>query len=271
MNKHLSKTFVSDYTDVYRRSKKDLQALPEAHHEATRGADRVVVVAFRSVALKVNVPNEFVADYASRDPKRLIPFCCVDPNEARAASELKTCIGDLHMKGLKLGPIYQHFDPNAKGAYKVFETAQELKIPVLIHQGTTFVRDAPLRVSNPTLLDQVATNFPDLKLIVAHLGHPWEDETIALIRKQPNVYSDISGLTYRPSRLYLKLVSCLEYGVMNKLVLGSDFPFGTTRQVMRDLRRINRYAKGTQFPRVPRESIEAIISENAAPIFGRQI
>jgi predicted TIM-barrel fold metal-dependent hydrolase len=174
------------------------------------------------------------------------------------------------MMGLKLGPIYQHFDPNSSRAYKVFEAAEELEIPILIHQGTTFVRDAPLRFSNPALLDQVATNFPDLKMIVAHLGHPWEDETIALVRKQPNVYSDISGLVYRPSRLYLKLLSCFEYGIMDKLVLGCDFPFGTTRQVMDELRKINRYAKGTQFPEIPAASLEAIISRNAEQIFQHQ-
>jgi predicted TIM-barrel fold metal-dependent hydrolase len=103
-------------------------------------------------------------------------------------------------------------------------------------------------------------------LIIDCHSHVW-DETIALIRKQPNVYSDISGLVYRPFRLYLKLLSCLEYGVMKKLVLGSDFPFGATIQVMRDLRKINRYALGTRFPGLPRESIEAIISSNAMPIF----
>jgi predicted TIM-barrel fold metal-dependent hydrolase len=88
-------------------------------------------------------------------------------------------------------------------------------------------------------------------LIIDCHSHVW-DETIALIRKQPNVYSDISGLVYRPFRLYLKLLSCLEYGVMKKLVLGSDFPFGATIQVMRDLRKINRYALGTRFPGLPR-------------------
>jgi predicted TIM-barrel fold metal-dependent hydrolase len=91
------------------------------------------------------------------------------------------------------------------------------------------------------------------------------------VRKQPNVYSDISGLVYRPSRLYFKLLSCMEYGVMDKLVLGCDFPFGTTRQVMDELRKINRYSRGTQFPEIPRASIEAVISGNADRFFEKTI
>ena len=258
---------MAEYSRVYRKDPKHFNALPDAHYVSTREADRVVVVAFKSRALGLNVPNKFVARYADRDPKRLIGFCCVDPNDEGAARELRRCVRDLHMRGLKLGPIYQHFDPNSKKAYRVFAAAEELRIPVLIHQGTTFVRDAPLKVANPSLLDEVATNFPNLTIIVAHLGHPWEDETIALVRKQPKVYSDVSGLVYRPSRLYLKLLSCMEYGVMNKLLLGSDFPFGTPKEVMEELRKINRFADGTRFPRIPEKAIEAIISKNASEIF----
>ena len=163
------------------------------------------MVAFKELALGINVPNEYVAKYCDKYPERLIGFCCVDPNEDDAANELHKCVKEFHMEGLKLGPIYQNFDPSSESASKVFETAQELGIPVLIHQGTTFVRKAPLKYAYPSLLDEVAIRFEDLKIIIAHLGHPWEDETIVMIRKHPNVYSDVSALSYRPFRLFEKL------------------------------------------------------------------
>ncbi|MBI2648908.1 MAG: amidohydrolase family protein [Thaumarchaeota archaeon] len=267
VRRHLSRGFIRDFTSVYGKGEDALKATPDKHFDSMDGVDKVVVVAFRSRVLRVNVPNEYVSEYASKHPEKVIPFCCVDPNDEEAPSELKRCVKAMGMKGLKLGPIYQHFDPTSERAGRVFEVAQDLEIPVLIHQGTTFVRDAPLEFANPILLDKVARDYPDLRMIVAHLGHPWEDETVALIRKQPNVFSDVSGLTYRPARLYLKLLSCLEYGVMKKLVFGSDFPFGVPKLVIRDLRRVNRLAKSSGLPMIPEELIEDVIAKNAGQIF----
>jgi predicted TIM-barrel fold metal-dependent hydrolase len=204
-----------------------------------------------------------------KHPEKLIGFCCVDPNQETASKEIKKCVTDLHMKGLKLGPIYQYFDPRSRKAMQVFETAEELDIPVLIHQGTTFVKNAPLKYAYPSLLDEVANKFGGLKIIVAHLGHPWEDETIALIRKQPNVYADISGLLFRPFRLYMKLMTCIEYGAAGKLVFGSDFPFSTPRLTMNSLRSINRFRTNTGLPEVHAEIINSIIEKNAFQIFSR--
>lgn len=270
VRRHLSRGFIRDFSSVYGKDEDALKATPDRHFDSMDGVDKVVVVAFRSRRLRVNVPNEYVSEYASKHPEKVIPFCCVDPNDEDAPRELKRCVKAMGMKGLKLGPIYQHFDPTSERAGRVFEVAQDLEIPVLIHQGTTFVRDAPLEFANPILLDKVARDYPDLRMIVAHLGHPWEDETVALIRKQPNVFSDVSGLTYRPIRLYLKLLSCLEYGVMKKLVFGSDFPFGVPKIVIRDLRRVNRLAKSSGLPMIPEELIEDVIAKNAGQIFMRR-
>lgn len=270
VRRHLSRRFIRDFTSVYGKGEDALEATPDKHFDSMEGVDKVVVVAFRSRALRVNVPNAYVSEYAAKHPEEVIPFCCVDPNDEDAPRELRRCVKVMGMEGLKLGPIYQHFDPTSERAGRVFEAAQDLEIPVLIHQGTTFVRDAPLEFANPILLDKVARDYPDLRMIVAHLGHPWEDETVALIRKQPNVFSDISGLTYRPTRLYLKLLSCLEYGVMKKLVFGSDFPFGVPKLVIRDLRRVNRLAKSSGLPMIPDELIEDVISKNAGQIFLRR-
>jgi len=266
VDRHLGRAFIEDYLRVWRGTPQSLRASPDEHLRAMRQVDRAVVLAFRSLAIGLNVPNDYVAEYVGQHPEKLTGFCSVDPNEEGASKELVRCVQDLNMSGVKLGPIYQHFDPTSGKAARVFEAAQDLDVPVLIHQGTTFVRDAPLRYAKPAMLDEVATRFPGLKMIVAHLGHPWEDETIALIRKQPNVYSDISSLASRPFRLYLKLLACIEYGVTDKLLFGSDFPFSTPELMMSVLKRINRFAAGSRLPRVPGEVIDKIMYENARQI-----
>jgi uncharacterized protein len=268
VEKHLGSEMITDYMRVWGGSIDSLKSTPEIHMDAMSKIDRAVVLAFKSLFFGINVPNEFVAEYVNRDPKKFIGFCSVDPNHPDAVSELKKCIQDLHMKGLKLSPVYQNFDPNSDKAYKVFEAAQELSIPVIIHQATTFLRRAPLKFAYPSLIDSVATTFKDLKIILAHLGHPWEDEAIVVIRKHPNVYADISALTPRPFRLYQKLISCIEYGVADKLLFGSDFPFTKPHQAIKDLLNLNKIVKGTNLPKIPSEIIKSIIYVNPFKLFG---
>jgi len=100
------------------------------------------------------------------------------------------------------------------------------------------------------------------------MGHPWEDETVALVRKQPNVYADVSALISRPFRLYQKLLTCIEYGVTDKLLFGSDFPFSTPLLTIKALRNMNRYSRRAGLPRIPNDVINSIIERNALQLFG---
>ena len=127
-----------------------------AHWEAMAGAEKAIVVAMDAPAVGMVVPNEYVSEYVASRPEKLIGFASVDPNRADARQRLDFAIGDLGLLGLKVGPIYQHFDPASGEALALFRHAEELQIPVLCHQGTTFVADAPLRWARPFLLDEVA-------------------------------------------------------------------------------------------------------------------
>ncbi len=269
VDKHLGQEMISDFSRVWGGSIESLKATPEVHEKAMSKVDKAIVLAFKSLFLKINVPNEYVAEYVDKFPDKLIGFCCIDPNQPDATAELKKCIQDLHMKGLKISPIYQNFDPNSDRAYKLFELAQELEIPVLIHQATTFIRRAPLKYAYPSLLDDVATNFSDLKIILAHLGHPWEDEAIVLVRKHPNVWADISTLTSRPFRLYHKLMTCMEYRITDKLLFGTDFPFSTPEKTISDLLKLNKIVRRTSLPKIPVNIIKNIIYENPVKLFGK--
>ena len=239
-----------------------------AHWDAMSGADRAVVVAMDAPAVGMVVPNEYVAEYVDEHPDKLIGFASVDPNRDDALARLDYAVETLGLRGLKVGPIYQHFDPTAEAGMRLFGRAEQLGLPVLCHQGTTFVSDAPLRWARPFLLDEVASAFPDLTLWVAHLGHPWCDETMALIRKHANLYSDVSALHTRPLQMYLALAGAVEYRVIDKLLFGTDFPFATPAETVAALRRVNDVVAGSNLPPIPEDAIEDIIHRDALALVG---
>jgi uncharacterized protein len=241
---------------------------PEQHWQHAQHADRTVVLAFRSRTLGFNVPNEYVAQYVSQHAEQLIGFACVDPNDADAVDELESCVVELGMKGLKLAPCYQHFNPTDPSFVPLYEKAEALNIPILWHMGATVLRRAPLDISHPLLLQEIALRFPALRMIVAHLAHPWEDETIALLRQCPNLWADISALYHRPWRFYNALVTAVEYRVTDKLLFGSDYSAGTVPATLRALEHINDFVAGTNLPRVPDAAVASIIYENWRGILG---
>lgn len=240
----------------------------DEHWEAMAHVEAAIVLAFAAPAVGFDVPNEYVADYVRAHPDKLIGFASVDPSDRDAPDQLEHAVTGLGLRGLKLGPIYQHFDPLSEAAFRVYEVAERLGLPVMWHQGTTFVRDAPLIHARPVLLDEVATRFPALHIVVAHLGHPWIEEAMATIRKHPNLYADISALETRPWQYYNGMLAALEYGVQDRLLLGTDYPFSTIERTTDGLRSINRFTAGTGLPVIPDVVIEAIINRDSLALLG---
>jgi hypothetical protein len=103
---------------------------------------------------------------------------------------------------------------------------------------------------------------------MAHLGHPYEGECVAVIRKHPNVYADVSALHYRPFQLYNSLMLVQEYGVWEKLLFGTDYPFTTIDATLDGLRGLNTMLEGTALPRLDTDQIEALIYRNGFEILG---
>ena len=265
---HYSAGFTADLARCWPEVEMIGHAAPDQHWQAMHQVDRVIVLAFDAPAAGIVVPNEYVADYVSRHPGKLIGFASVDPARPDAAERLAFAVGQLGLRGLKLGPVYQDFDPTSASGLAVFRQAEALGIPVLCHQATTFVQNAPLRWARPFLLDEVASACPDLVICAAHLGHPWCEELMAVIRKHPNLYADVSALHTRPIQLYFALSSAVEYRVADRLLLGSDYPFATTQQMIDSLRHVNDLVCGTGFPPVPSDVIEAIVNRDAAAELG---
>ncbi len=255
--------------DLMRAWGKPLWHVPlEEHWAAMQAVDRAIVLAFDAPDIGVVVPNEYVAEYVAQHPEKLIGFASVDPKRPRAPYILEDAVKRLGLRGRKIAPIYQHFDPWSSEALTLLEAANALRIPVLWHQGTTFVRDAPLIHARPVLLDEIARRFPDLRMWVAHLGHPWCDELVAVVRKHPHLYTDMSAVHPRPLQFYLAMMSAVEYGIADKILFGTDYPVTTVEASLNGLRTINRVAEGTGLPRVPEDVIENIIHRDTLALLG---
>jgi len=208
--------------------------------------------------------NENTADFVASDNNR-IGFMSIDPMRYDWMEEMDKSIA-LGLVGIKLGANYQRFDPLSREALALYARAEKLSLPILFHTGASPVREAPLAYAHPLVTDEVAIRFPDLKIVMAHVGHPWVRDTIVTIRKHPNVYADVSAIYTRPMMVYEAMVMATEWGVMHKFLFGSDFPVTTPKYAMERLRAVNEIVEGTRLPKISLEQIEQIIHADALGI-----
>ncbi len=265
---HLSDAFIDDAKAAAGAAYKPIEVDLDEHWRAMEPVDRAIVLGFRARHVGVLVPNEYVAEYVGRHPEKLIGFCSVDPNDADAVEQLDHAVTRLGLRGLKVGPIYQNIHPQDERFLALMGRAEALGVPVLIHQGTTFCSNVSLELANPILLQPIALKFPKLRMLIAHMGHPWIAETLVLIRKHPHFYTDISALYYRPWQFYNALVMAMEYGVLDKLLFGTDYPFTTPASTIAALKKVNEMAAGTNMPRIPEAKIEEMIHRDSLPLLG---
>jgi uncharacterized protein len=223
---HVSAEFLADLVRAWPEAT-GLDAGYEAHARHAEQVGRAVVLAFDARHAGLVVPDEFVAEYVARDEARLVGFCSVDPSRPDAVPRLERAVRVLGLRGLKLAPTYQNVDPVSAAALALFEAADSLDVPVLIHQGVTFVRSSVMAFALPRQIDEIALRFPRLRIVIAHLGHPWTAECVAVVRKHPNVFADVSALAPRPFQFRNALIEAGEYRTADKLLFGTDWPFGT--------------------------------------------
>jgi predicted TIM-barrel fold metal-dependent hydrolase len=182
----------------------------------------------KSVLFAVDAPlltasNEFVAGIIANNPDRFIGFASVNPNMNNAREVLENAIQNLGLTGVKLHPPLQNFYPNDTKVWPVYELASELGIPVVFHVGSTpFGNLVKLKQADPLLIDDVANEFPSLKIILTHLGTLWHNESFMITEKHPNVYIDTAAYPYEISEILTeKLI--MRIGE-NKFIFGTDFP-----------------------------------------------
>jgi predicted TIM-barrel fold metal-dependent hydrolase len=244
------------------------QPWPEEHQSGVvEQAEKFVVISPPNRHARSDV-NDFVAEYVSRFPGRAVGLACVDPNDAGADAEFERCVTKLGLKGLKLSPVYQGFDPWTASAWRLYEIANARHMPVMFHMGGAFDPEASLEWGSPLLLDRVGRAFPDLRIIVAHLGQPMMQETVMLMRKNHNVFADLSARYHRKWQLYNGLQFASEYKVTDRLLFGSDFPVMSSGAAAEAFRGINDFGEGVSLPRIPAEVIDGILYGRPFELFG---
>ncbi len=205
-----------------------------ADMDAAGVAKSVVVAVDAETRWNYRVSNESVAEAVAAYPDRLIGFASVDPHKGViAVAELRHAVEDLGLKGLKLLPHLLELAPNDAAMYPVYEEATSLGIPVLFHSGTQFHAGTKLKYCRPLDIDEVAVDFPDLALIIAHFGWPWYEEAMAVVQRNRNVYFNIAG--WAPKHIPAFVISYMDRVLSKKCLLGSDAPLVARTRVMSEL------------------------------------
>jgi len=251
----------------------------DEHLKALEGVDRAIVFNIASDP-RGDVPddgqliyqtpdvNDDTAAFVQANADKFIGFLTVHPHQPDVLEEIERSTQDLGLRGIKLGPNYQNFDPLGPEAFAVYQRAEELGLPILFHQGTSPVQFADLDFAHPRHMDRVAMAFPNLKVIMAHIGHPWQIDCIVVVRKHPNVYADISANFYRPWSYYNAFRLATEWGVLDKLLFGSDYPIAAPKETMDALWRVNDVILGTSLPEVPIGKLEEILHRDSLELLG---
>jgi predicted TIM-barrel fold metal-dependent hydrolase len=215
----------------------------------------------------MSIPNEFVAEYVERDPATTIGFASVDPNDPQAVDKLRYAVETLGLRGLKLSPPYQNFHPHSPEAEAVYRAVAELGIPMMFHQGAVFMPRGVLEVASPVLLDKVAREYPETRIIVAHAGQPWYAETVALMYKHRNVFADLSARFHRPWQLHNILLAAIDYKVADRILFGTDFPVSTPAFCVEQFRAINERT-GDRLPPIPADLVEDVLHNRPWSLLG---
>jgi predicted TIM-barrel fold metal-dependent hydrolase len=188
---------------------------------------------------------------------KLLPFASINPFIVNdMAAELEALVKDYNFRGIKVYPPYHHHYPNDPRMYPLYAKVQELGLPMLVHTGSSVFKGARIKYSDPLLLDDVAIDFPGIRILMAHSGRPfWYDRAFWMARRHENVYMEVSGL---PAIKLLEYFPRLEE-ISHKVVFGSDWPGNPD---------IQRNVKAIQSLQVSDEAKHNILYKNASEILG---
>ena len=186
------------------------------------------------------IPNEEIAEAASKNADMMIAFASIDPHKGRmGAREARRLIAENGVKGFKFHPTVQAFHPQDRMAWPIYEVIAEHRLPAIFHSGHSGIGSGMrcggglrLEYSNPMHLDEVAIAFPDMQIVIAHPSWPWQDEALSVAMHKPNVWIDLSG--WSPKYFPPQLVQYANTLLKDRMLFGSDFPLITPDRWMKD-------------------------------------
>ncbi|GIE98640.1 amidohydrolase family protein [Paractinoplanes rishiriensis] len=235
-----------------------------AYYRERRMAAVVFTVDAEHVTGHPRIPNEEVAASCAEHADVLIPFASIDPHRGRAGvREARVLVREYGVRGFKFHPSLQGFAPDDRLAYPLYEAIEELGVPALFHTGQTGIGAGlpggggiRLRYSNPMLVDDVAVDFPALRIILAHPSFPWQDEALAVATHKPHVYIDLSG--WSPKYFPAPLIRYANTLLQDKVLFGSDYPVLTPDRWLADFDKLD----------IKPEVKPKILKTNAARLLG---
>lgn len=227
---------------------------------------RMAAVCFMvdSVRWEGPVSNEELLEAAASERDVLIPFASIDPHRPAAeAVAMARAYIDAGARGFKFHPSLQAFFPDDRMAYPLYEVIAESRLPAVFHTGQTAVGSGQrggggvlLKHSNPLHLDEVAADFPDMQVVMAHPSVPWQDEALSIALHKPNVWIDLSG--WSPKYFPPQLVRYSNTLLKDRVLFGTDYPALTPERWLRDFAALD----------VKDEVRPLILKDNAARLLG---
>ena len=210
------------------------------------------------------VSNYEVAEIAGKHPDIVIPFASIDPHKGKfGAREARDLIENHGVRGFKFHHIMQNCHPADRMAYPIYEVIAEHKLPAIFHTGHSGMGTGMpggggvhLKYGQPILVDDVAADFPDMKIILAHPSWPWTDESLSMALHKNNVFIDLSG--WMPKYFPKQVIHYANTLLKHKMLFGSDFPLIKPEAWLEQ-------AKSVGFKE---EVLPGILKDNAAKVLG---
>ena len=259
-----------------RRTRRDpskaLTASFDVHEVAMAPVSVAIVHGLDSHLLGARIDAAAVAAGVARSGDTLLGFAGLDPLSEDPVGRLAAAVDEHGCVGVNLCPAAGGFHPSSTPAMELFEAVAGRGLPVYVEAGHRLAREAKLEFAQPFLLDEVLRSFPGMKLVVSGFGEPWTEQTVALLRKHPNAFTDVSGLSDRPWQLYNALVAAWQAGVMDQVLFGSGFGCpgagAEPEKAIVTLYSVNAVSQGTPLPSIPREQLRGVVERDTLTLLG---
>jgi predicted TIM-barrel fold metal-dependent hydrolase len=258
-------------SEILRRARADRwikeSAEPEQLQDSLDCVDGALVFAYRADRQDACVPNEWVAEVASKSQGLLMGVAGIDPLANDVFGEVDRAV-EMGFVGITVCPSDQGFHPTHSSAMRLWERCESLGLPVFVSRPGPVGPGAVLEFDRPLAWDEVARSLPGLSVVLSGIGAPWVEETLVLLQKHARIFADTAGLVHRPWQLFQALLGANSMDIVDKLLFASGWPTETPAKAIETIYSINAFSQGTQLPGIPRSQLRAIVERDVATTLG---